>query len=148
MSVVKNPAHKRVKREDSLRRVGEQKHCFWTPNKELSGKKKQPKDQEIKSILNSAESVQVTLQQRVMQQKNEASSVFQVVLFLDGVMLNVREQVCPDHKQALNVSLSRNTTAAQVQELAGNLTTRPLEREGSVPGALTDTSVLMWRRTK
>lgn len=43
-------------------------------------------------------------------------------------MLKVCEQVCPDQIQTFkNVSLSRNTIADRVKELAGNLTTQLAE---------------------
>ena len=44
----------------------------------------------------------------------------------------VCEQVCPDQIQTLkNVSLSRNTIADRVKELAGNLTTQLAEEASS-----------------
>uniref|UniRef100_A0A0K8RAQ8 Putative hat aebuster1 orf1-h 1e-40-j 4 n=1 Tax=Ixodes ricinus TaxID=34613 RepID=A0A0K8RAQ8_IXORI len=47
-------------------------------------------------------------------------------------MLKVCEQVCPDQIQTFkNVSLSRNTIANRVKELAGNLTTQLVEEARS-----------------
>ena len=62
------------------------------------------------------------------------------------VSVNVYEHVCPDQKQHLKVSLSRNKIIERVQELAGNLTTHLIEKTKKSP--LTVTMVMIWTRTK
>ena len=53
-----------------------------------------------------------------------ASKSYSEGAFLKQCMLKVCEQVCPDQIQTLkNVSLSRNTIADRVKELAENLAT-------------------------
>ena len=53
-----------------------------------------------------------------------ASKSFSEGAFLKQCMLKVCEQVCPGQIQSFqNVSLSRNTIADRVKELAGNLAT-------------------------
>ena len=54
-----------------------------------------------------------------------ASKSFSEGAFLKQCMLKVCEQMCPDQIQNLkNVSLSRNTIADRVKELAGDLATQ------------------------
>ena len=61
-----------------------------------------------------------------------ASKSFSEGAFLKQCMLKVCEQVCPDQIQTFqNVSLSRNTIADRVKELAGNLSTRLAEETRS-----------------
>ncbi|XP_066445082.1 general transcription factor II-I repeat domain-containing protein 2-like [Eleutherodactylus coqui] len=57
-----------------------------------------------------------------------ASKCFSEGAFLKQCMLKVCEQVCPDQMQSFkNVSLSRNTIANRINELAENLTTQLVE---------------------
>lgn len=61
-----------------------------------------------------------------------ASKSFSEGAFLKQCMLKVCEQVCPDQIQTFkNVSLSRNTIADRVKELAGNLSTQLAEESRS-----------------
>ncbi|KAA8587794.1 hypothetical protein FQN60_016656, partial [Etheostoma spectabile] len=61
-----------------------------------------------------------------------ASKSFSEGAFLKQYMLKVCEQVCPDQLQTFqNVSLSRNTIADRVKELAENLTTQLAEETRS-----------------
>lgn len=61
-----------------------------------------------------------------------ASKSFSDGAFLKECMLKVCEQVCPDQIQTFkNVSLSRNTIADRVKELAGNLATQLAEETRS-----------------
>lgn len=61
-----------------------------------------------------------------------ASKCFSEGAFLKRSMLKVCEQVCPDQIQTFkNVSLSRNTIADRVKELAGSLTTQLAEETRS-----------------
>ena len=61
-----------------------------------------------------------------------ASKSFSEGAFLKQCMLKVCEQVCPDQIQTFkNVSLSRNTIADRVKELAGNLATQLAEETRS-----------------
>ncbi|XP_043968005.1 general transcription factor II-I repeat domain-containing protein 2-like [Gambusia affinis] len=61
-----------------------------------------------------------------------ASKSFSEGAFLKQCMLKVCEQVCPDKVQTFqNVSLSRNTIAERVKEIAGNLSTQLAEEMGS-----------------
>ena len=43
-------------------------------------------------------------------------------------MLNEYQQVCPDQKQGLHISLSKNTIIYRVQEVMENMTTQLVEK--------------------
>ncbi|XP_045678765.1 general transcription factor II-I repeat domain-containing protein 2-like isoform X1 [Phyllostomus hastatus] len=129
-----------VIKEYNVRRHFETKH--GTKYAKFSLQEKQQLAQELKGRLQSQQNVltrtiakndaAVKASFIVAEEIARASKCFSEGAFFKQRMLKVCEQVCPDQIQTFkNVSLSRNTIANRVKELAGNLTTQLVEEARS-----------------
>ena len=105
-----------VVKEYNLQRHFDTKHGAKYAKASLQ--EKQQIAQELKGKLRSQQS----LFSKYTAKNNAAVKASIIVAFLKQCMLKVCEQVCPDQLQTFkNVSLSRNTIADRVKELADNL---------------------------
>ncbi|KAJ8394068.1 hypothetical protein AAFF_G00054120 [Aldrovandia affinis] len=129
-----------VMKEYNLRRHFDTKHGAKYANFSLQGKHQIV--QELKGRLQSQQNMFTKATAKkdaavkasfiVAEEIARASKCFSEGAFLKRCMLKVCEQVCPDQIQTFeNVSLSRNTIADRVKELAGNLTTQLAEETRS-----------------
>lgn len=129
-----------VVKEYNLRRHFETKH--GAKYAKISHQEKQQIAQELKGKLRSQQNVFAKARTKnnaavkasfvVAEEIARASKSFSEGTFLKQCMLKVCEQVCPDQIQTFkNVSLSRNTIADRVKELAGNLATQLAEETRS-----------------
>nr|XP_040025001.1 general transcription factor II-I repeat domain-containing protein 2-like [Gasterosteus aculeatus aculeatus] len=97
---------------------------------ELKGKLQSQQSLFVKSTAKNEAAVKASF--IVAEEIAHASKSFSEGAFLKQCMLKVSEQVCPDQLQTFkNVSLSRNTIAGRVKELAENLTTQLAEETRS-----------------
>ncbi|KAJ8333525.1 hypothetical protein SKAU_G00194180 [Synaphobranchus kaupii] len=129
-----------VVKEYNLRRHFDTKHGAKYAKASLQ--EKQQIAQELKGKLRSQQSLFMESTAKneaavkasfiVAEEIAHASKSFSEGAFLKQCMLKVCEQVCPDQLQTFkNVSLSRNTIAGRVKELAENLTTQLAEETRS-----------------
>lgn len=98
--------------------------------KELKGKLRSQQNLFTKATTKNDAAVKASFM--VAEEIARASKSFSEGAFLKQCMLKVCEQVCPDQIQTFkNVSLSRNTIADRVKELAANLSTQLAEESRS-----------------